>query len=111
MKLNRSVLNLFYLNNLYRPIRLVQWILFYQHVLLLLEFSPWLLLRRLVKLFLVLHCNKITCGFDPFPTRLLMSYLRNIIYVILHIVNLCITTNVFPLPEILQSAIETRSPY
>ena len=31
------------LNNLYRPILLVQlWILFYQHVLLLLKTLPWL---------------------------------------------------------------------
>ena len=33
--------------------------------------------------------NKTTCASDPFPTRLLMSYLPIIIDVILHIVNLC----------------------
>ena len=45
IKLNISVLNFLYLNNLYLPILLVQWILFYQHVLLLLKILPWLLLR------------------------------------------------------------------
>ena len=42
--------------------------------------------------------NKTTCASDPFPTRLLISYLAIIIDVIFHIVNLCTTTNVFPLP-------------
>ena len=43
--------------------------------------------------------NQTTCASNPFPTRLLMSYLQIVIDVILHIVNLCITTNVFfPLP-------------
>ena len=47
----------------------------------------------------IISCmNKTTCASDPFPTRLLISYLPIIIDVILHIVNLCITTNVFPLP-------------
>ena len=41
--------------------------------------------------------NKTTCASDPFPTGLLMSHLPHIIDVLLHIVNLCITTNVFPL--------------
>ena len=36
--------------------------------------------------------NKTTCGSDPFPTRLLMSYLHAIIPIIQHIVNLCLTT-------------------
>ena len=47
----------------------------------------------------IISClNKTTCASEPFPTRLLISYLPIIIDVILHIVNLCITTNVFPLP-------------
>ena len=44
----------------------------------------------------IISCmNKTTCASDPFPTRLLISYLPIIIDVILYIVNLCITTNVF----------------
>ena len=47
----------------------------------------------------IISCmNKTTCASDPFPTRLLISYLPITIDVILHIVNLCISTNVFPLP-------------
>ena len=47
----------------------------------------------------IISCmNKTTCASDPFPTRLLISYLPIIIDVILYIVNLCMTTNVFPLP-------------
>ena len=38
------------------------------------------------------------CHTQSLPTRLLISYLPIIIDVILYIVNLCITTNVFPLP-------------
>ena len=46
----------------------------------------------------IISCmNKTTCASDPFPTRLLMSHLPHIIDVLLHILNLCITTNVFPL--------------
>ena len=44
----------------------------------------------------IISCmNKTTCASDPFSTRLLMSYIPIITDVILHIVNLCITTNVF----------------
>ena len=51
------------------------------------------------ELSIIISCmNKTTCASDPFPTRLLISYLQFIIDVILYIVNLCITTNVFPLP-------------
>ena len=47
----------------------------------------------------IISCmNKTTCASDPFPIRLLMSYLPIISDVILQIVNFCITTNVFPLP-------------
>ncbi len=41
--------------------------------------------------------NKTTCASDPFPTKLLMSHLPTIIDVILHIVNLCISTSIFPM--------------
>ena len=44
---------------------------------------------------IILCMNKTTCASDPFPTRLLMSHLPHIIDVLLHIVNFCITTNVF----------------
>ena len=57
------------------------------------------LLELLEELSKIISCmNKTTCASDPFPTRLLVSYLPIIIDVILHIVNLCITTYVFPLP-------------
>ena len=47
----------------------------------------------------IISCVKITtCASDPFPIRLLISYLTILFDVILHIVNLCITTNLFPLP-------------
>ena len=36
--------------------------------------------------------NKTTCSSDPFPTRLLMSHLHEIIPILQHIVNLCLTT-------------------
>ena len=37
--------------------------------------------------------HKTTCSSDPFPTRLLMSH----IHILLHIVNLCLTTGDFPI--------------
>ena len=40
--------------------------------------------------------NRITCGLDPFPTKLLMSYLSSIINIILRIVNLCFSSGDFP---------------
>ena len=39
---------------------------------------------------------KTTCSSDPFPTKLLMYHLETIIDTILHIVNLSLTTGVFP---------------
>ena len=46
----------------------------------------------------IISCmNKTTFASDQFPTRLLMSHLPHIIDVLLHIVNLCITTNVLTL--------------
>ena len=41
--------------------------------------------------------NKTTCVSDPFPTKLLISHVSSIIGVILHIVNLSLTSGVFPL--------------
>ena len=40
--------------------------------------------------------NRSTCGLDPFPTKLLMSYLFFIINIILRIVNLCFSSGDFP---------------
>ena len=42
--------------------------------------------------------NKTTCELDPFPTKLLFSHLDAIIDLLLHIVNLSLTTWVFPTP-------------
>ena len=41
--------------------------------------------------------NKTTCSSDPFPTRLLMSRLHEIVPILQHIVNLCLTTGDFPI--------------
>ena len=40
--------------------------------------------------------NKTTCMSDPFPTKLLFSHLTSIISIILHIINLCLTSGIFP---------------
>ena len=40
--------------------------------------------------------NKTTCSSDPFPSRLLMSHLPTIIDTITHMINLCISSSVFP---------------
>ena len=40
--------------------------------------------------------NKTTCSSDHFPSKLLMSHLPTIIDTILHMINLCISTSVFP---------------
>ena len=46
----------------------------------------------------IISCmNKTTCGSDPFPTRLLMSYIHTIVPILQHIVNLCLTTGDFPI--------------
>ena len=42
--------------------------------------------------------NKTTCVSDPFPTKLLMSHLSYILDIILFIVNLCFSSDVFPTP-------------
>ena len=41
--------------------------------------------------------NKTTCSSDPFPTRLLISHLYEIVPILQHIVNLCLTTGDFPI--------------
>ena len=40
--------------------------------------------------------NKATCSSNPFPSKLLMSHLSTIIDTITHMINLCISTSVFP---------------
>ena len=40
--------------------------------------------------------NKTTCASDTFPTKLLMSHLSAVIDIISHIVNLSISTGIFP---------------
>ena len=40
--------------------------------------------------------NKTTCSSDLFPSKLLMSHLPNIIDPITHMINLCISTSLFP---------------
>ena len=50
--------------------------------------------EELIKIISVM--NKTTCSSDPFPSMLLMSHLQTIIDTITHIINLCISTSVFP---------------
>ena len=45
---------------------------------------------------IVLVMNQTTFSSDPFPSKLLMSHLPTIIDTITHIINLCISTSVFP---------------
>ena len=46
----------------------------------------------------IISCmNKTTCSSDPFPTRLLMSYIHASVPILQHIVNLCLTTGDFPI--------------
>ena len=45
---------------------------------------------------IVLVMNQTTFSSDPFPSKLLMSHLPTIIDTIAHIINLCISTSVFP---------------
>ena len=45
----------------------------------------------------IISCmNKTTCKSDPFLTKLLFSHLTSIIFIILHIINLCLTSGIFP---------------
>ena len=50
--------------------------------------------EELIKIVSVM--NKTTCSSDPFPSNLLMSHLPTIIDTIVHIINLCLSTSVFP---------------
>ena len=50
--------------------------------------------KELIKIVSVM--NKTTCSSDPFPSKLLMSHLPTIIDTITHMINLCISTSVFP---------------
>ena len=50
--------------------------------------------EELIKIVSVM--NKTTCSSDPFPSKLLMSHLPTIIDTIMHIINLCLSTSVFP---------------
>ena len=45
----------------------------------------------------IISCvNKTTCKRDPFPTKLLFPHLNSIISIILHIINLCLNSGIFP---------------
>ena len=50
--------------------------------------------EELIKIISVM--NKTTCSSDPFPSKLLMSHLPTIIDTITHMINLFISTSVFP---------------
>ena len=50
--------------------------------------------EELIKIVSVM--NKTTCSSDPLPSKLLMSHLPTIIDTIMHSINLCLSTSVFP---------------
>ena len=50
--------------------------------------------EELIKIVSVM--NKTMWSSDPFPSKLLMSHLPTIIDTIMHIINLCLSTSVFP---------------
>ena len=50
--------------------------------------------EELIKIVSVMH--KTMCSFNPSPSRLVMSHLQTIKDTILHIINLCLYTSVFP---------------
>ena len=52
--------------------------------------------EELIKIVFVM--NKTTYSTDLFPSKLLMSHLPTIIYTIMHIINLCVSTSVSLLP-------------
>ena len=60
----------------------------------LLESFTMITSEELIKIISVM--NKTTCSSDPFPSKLLMSHLPTIIDTITHMINLCISTSVFP---------------
>ena len=67
----------------------------YQLVQLYLIHLLWFQNKELIKIIAVV--NKTACASDPFPTKLLMNHLPAVIDIILHIVNLSISTCIFPL--------------
>ena len=69
-----------------------QWILLCQCALLV-----YIILTVLLTLKFFFGMNKTTCSSAPFPTRLLMSHLHAIIPILQHIVNICLTTEDFPI--------------
>ena len=60
----------------------------------LLESFFMIMSEELIKIVSVM--NKTTCSSDPFPSKLLMPHLPTIIDTIVHIINLCLSTSVFP---------------
>ena len=51
-----------------------------------------------IELLKIISCmNKTTCSSDPFPTRFLMSHIHATVPILQHIVNICMTTRVFPI--------------
>ena len=60
----------------------------------LLESFTMITSEEMIKIVSVM--NKTTCSSDPFPYKLLMFHLPTIINTITHMINLCISTNVFP---------------
>ena len=60
----------------------------------LLERFTMITSEELIKIVSVM--NKTTCLSDPFPSKLLMPHLPTIIDTIMHIINLCLSTSVFP---------------
>ena len=64
------------------------------HCTVLLESFTMITGEELIKIISVM--NKTTCSSDPFPSKLLMSHLPTIIDTITHMINLRISTSVFP---------------
>ena len=60
----------------------------------LLESFTMITSEELIKIISLM--NKTTCSSDPFPSKLLNSHLLTIIDTITHMINLCISTSVFP---------------
>ena len=60
----------------------------------LLESFTMITSEELIKIISVM--NKTTCSSDSFPSKLLMSHLPTIIDTITHMINLCISTSMFP---------------
>ena len=54
------------------------------------------LTKRILNLESIRNLNKTTCVFDPFPNKLLTSHLSSILNIIVCVVNLCISSGIFP---------------